>query len=236
MSTSGSVDFLITRNDIIKMALQTIGAIAEGETPSADAYTDASNFLNILAKNWQSDGLQLWLVKTGTMSLTSGDGDYTMGAGGNITAFGRPIKILECAFRDSSGNDTPIDILSREEYVSINDKDSAGTPSSIFYDPYGSNLNLGIIYTWPVVNSTGNYLYLKTMREVEDFDSSTDNPDFPKEWYLPLVYGLSTLLAPIWGVGRLDRKQLIELTLMYKASAMAADIEGTSIYIGIDNG
>ena len=40
MATSGSVDFSITRDNIITEALQLTGVIGEGETPSTNQKSD----------------------------------------------------------------------------------------------------------------------------------------------------------------------------------------------------
>ena len=37
--TSGSTDFSVTRDDIIKRALRLVGALAQGETPTTDQVT-----------------------------------------------------------------------------------------------------------------------------------------------------------------------------------------------------
>lgn len=65
MALSGSQDFTVTRDDIIKMSLQHIGAIGDGDTPSVTQVTEAALYLNMLLKFWQADDLQLWIRKLG---------------------------------------------------------------------------------------------------------------------------------------------------------------------------
>ena len=65
MATSGSYDFSTSRDTIIKDALLYLGAIGEGETPAADAVTEAARMLNMLMKSWAGDGMPIWSLKRG---------------------------------------------------------------------------------------------------------------------------------------------------------------------------
>jgi hypothetical protein len=61
MSTSNSTNYNVTRDDIISESLQICGVLEEGGTPSANQLSDCSRTLNMMIKNWMTDGLQLWL-------------------------------------------------------------------------------------------------------------------------------------------------------------------------------
>lgn len=87
MTTSGVNTFTVSRNDIIEMAMQNIGKLAEEETPSAKDITDCSRFLNALVKQWQgkadfAPGLKTWTRRHGHLFLHSTTGVYTLGPSG----------------------------------------------------------------------------------------------------------------------------------------------------------
>lgn len=68
MPTSGSVDFSVSRDDIIVEAMQQIGALGQEETPSFADITDCSRTLNMLVKQYQgsadfSQGVKIWSRK-----------------------------------------------------------------------------------------------------------------------------------------------------------------------------
>lgn len=63
MATSGSIDFSVARDDIITESLELLGVLGEGESPTAAQLTSSSRTLNMLIKNWQADGLNLFAVK-----------------------------------------------------------------------------------------------------------------------------------------------------------------------------
>jgi len=63
MSTSGSIDFIVNRDDIITEALEHMGVLAEGQSPSTEQLTSMSRTLNMMVKAWQADGLNLFTIK-----------------------------------------------------------------------------------------------------------------------------------------------------------------------------
>ncbi len=63
MSTSNSIDFIVTRDDIITEALELLGILGEGETPTAAQLTSSNRTLNMMTKTWQADGLNLFAVE-----------------------------------------------------------------------------------------------------------------------------------------------------------------------------
>jgi len=79
MATSGSTDFSVSRDDIIKRALRIIGVLAQGETPTTNQTTEAAVALNGLVKAWEADGMPLWAIKSFSIPLTTGAATYQIG-------------------------------------------------------------------------------------------------------------------------------------------------------------
>ncbi len=115
MPTSGSTDFSVTRDDIIKRALRLIGALAQGETPTSDQTTEAALALNGLVKAWQVDGMPLWAVKTYAITLTDSVGTYRIGVGQTVNT-PKPLKVLQAFNHDTNSDvDIPMRILTHQE-------------------------------------------------------------------------------------------------------------------------
>lgn len=72
MSTSGSYDFALTRDQIIGLAYQYIGIVGEGGTPSASQVTEAALLLNMIVKLRAADGMPLWALKRGIILPVTG--------------------------------------------------------------------------------------------------------------------------------------------------------------------
>jgi hypothetical protein len=195
MATSGSVNYSLTRNDIITEALELIGVLAGGETASAADVVTADRSLNMMVKGWQAKGINLWRQTEGSLSATAGQASFTMGTGGDYTT-ARPLRITSARLSVSS-IETPLQEMSRQEYFDLPNKTSSGRPTGYYYDP---QLTLGKIYLWPTV-ATGVTATLKFsyQRTVEDFDAAANEPDFPQEWLECLAYNLAARLAPKFG-------------------------------------
>lgn len=79
MTTSGSIDFTLNRNQLILAAFRKVGAFATGETPDADSINDAAIALNALVKHWETSGLHLWTETEGTLWLQPDQYQYALG-------------------------------------------------------------------------------------------------------------------------------------------------------------
>lgn len=84
MSTSGTVTFSVTQEDIITDALQNLGVLAEGETANAYQYKIASRKLNMLVKQWQGSadgapGLKMWSRTRAGLVLDPTKSVYSLG-------------------------------------------------------------------------------------------------------------------------------------------------------------
>jgi len=222
MATSGSSDFSLNRNDIIARAFLKLGVGVDGEALSNSAIVDGDENLNLLVKIWQTE-VDLWIKTRGTLTAVAAQESYTMGPSGNFTT--RPLRILDMQFSQTSG-DIPMIEMSRQEYYELSLKSSAGTPTNFYYDP---QLTTGTLFVWPVLGSgvSGSFKFTYA-RSVEDFDTSTDDPDFPQEWLLALVYGLAELLADEYG-GLTD--SIVSKAAIFKAGLQMWDEEGGSVFL-----
>lgn len=60
MTTSGSQNFSMTRNDIIRRALRIVGVVPQGDEPTAEQMIEANFALNSMVKAMMDDGIKLW--------------------------------------------------------------------------------------------------------------------------------------------------------------------------------
>ena len=116
----------------------------------------------------------------------------------------RPMKIIQSFIRDGQGNDQDLSIEARYDYNNLGDKTSSGQPNQLFYDP---QLNNGLITLYNIPSDNLSSIHLVTKRQVQDFNLSTDNPDFPQEAYQSLKWLL-----------------MDEIALEYEASAQTLQI------------
>lgn len=234
MTTSGTTSFSISRDDLIKGALRKIGVVPQGETPTADMITEAAQALNLLVKSWQADGMPLWALRTYAVTLTAGTNSYEIGTGKTINT-DKPLKVIQAWNRDINSNvDIPMRIITKQEYSILGNKTTSGNPIQIYYEPLRDHGVLHVFPTPTTTEATNNRIYITYQRPFEDFNISTDTPDFPQEWYLAVMYGLAFLLAPEYGVP-IDQRQLLAKEMAdIKAGALSFGTEEGSMYLQAD--
>lgn len=87
-STSGSYTFSVTRDQIIRQAMLDIGALQEGENPTAQEISDCAFKLNMMVKQWMGNtdfapGLKVWTRKRGDLFLGNTKYAYNLGQTGD---------------------------------------------------------------------------------------------------------------------------------------------------------
>lgn len=232
MPTSLSYNHTTTRDGIITRALRIVGAIGQGETPSATAITEAAEALNDLVKEWQADGMSLWCIREYHFTPTDGVNTYNIGSGllsPHINDIA-PLKILQAWTRVNS-LDTPILIITRHEYNMLGAKSTPGAPTQFFYNPPGeieSTEPFGTLYAYPTPNAdtvSRCVHYFTGVRPYADFDSDIDVPDFPQYWNNAVKWGLADQLSYEYGVGLDERSRIERKADKHKEKAMSYDTE-----------
>ena len=234
MALTASTDYSITKNDLIKASLRLIGVGSIDEDPTDDEITQAGVALNIMLKAWQADGLQLWQVRRKSLTPVASQYQYNLGISspsGDVVG-SRPMRIIDVYRRTTATvTDVPLIKMSREEYWRLSDKDSEGIPVNYYYD---LQLNNGVLNVWPSPNASfaaANTLEILYQKPFDDMDeTSTDDFEFPSEWYEAIKYGLAVRLAPEYGIPRLERGLLHQEATVVKDTVMAWDQEDSSIY------
>lgn len=234
MSTSGSTDFSVSRNTIIESAYSIAGITGEGEVPTTEQYTKGSNALNMMVKAFQADGMPLWAIKSYSIDLTLSAASYRIGSGQTVNT-PKPLKIIQAFNHDTSTNvDIPIRIITRDEYNRLGNKTTTGNPIQIFYDP---QMSYGDLYVFPTANATSvtnNQIKIFYQRPFEDFDASTDEPDFPQEWYEAITWGLAYRLAAEYQMPILHRQSLKKDADEFRLIALSFGTEEGSMFIRPD--
>lgn len=89
--TSGSYNFFLRRNEMIKASMRAIRGLRAGSEPNAQQITDFSETLNLLLKQWQGSadfapGLKIFSRKRLTLFLAKGQQRYLIGpSDGKVT-------------------------------------------------------------------------------------------------------------------------------------------------------
>lgn len=183
-----------------------------------------------------SDGTVQWTTLSSKTSTTMTVADALTGAASSgayvysfTTRMDRPVRILSARTYDpTSTNETPLTMLSREDYFSNTpNKLSTGSPTSFYYDP---QMTTGQLYVWPVQSTITQIIKFTYQRQITDVDATTDNIDFPQEWLDAVVYSLAVRLGPFFGKHQ-EASALLPLASTFLSNAMDFDNETVSMTI-----
>ena len=269
MSRSGSYDLGPVGDDILRGAIRIvkgIGGVAPTGKTGQSEVIQTREACNIMLKEWQAQGVGLWLKKELYVFLAYRTGSYSLGASGdqatltlvetelssssaaadttltvdsitgvtdgdvigieldantlewttvNATPSGsvitittgltssagidnniytyttisqRPLEILEARLHRDDETETPLNILTRQEWMDYANKTSNGLPNSIFYD---SQLDSGILNVWPRPEKVNDYIKLTCKYPIQDIDAAANDPDFPAEIYRAVKFNLA---------------------------------------------
>ena len=137
----------------------------------------------------------------------------------------RPVRISLAQLYDyQTSKETPMNIVSREEYEQLGDKTQEGTPNQVYYDP---QLTRGVLHFYPRFQNGDRIFRLFGQRPFEDMDAITDTLDFPQEWESAIVWELAAVLAFEKGVP-VKKLQMIQ--------AKAKDVRNLVEGMGMEEG
>lgn len=184
---------MTTARGIITKAMQKIGALVKNEPPSSDESSDALSSLNMLMSSYSNNSMLVYARAWETFSIISGDGEYTIGTGGDLSTT-RPTFIVEAYVRDGS-TDYPLSFITDEVYnEKITQKNTQGIP--VYYN-YDNNNPLAKIRLYPVPSKPYN-LFLLSEKPLTQF-SLDDEIILPSGWERFLVYALALELSSEYG-------------------------------------
>lgn len=170
---------------------------------------------------------QITITLATTAAAASGKAVYAY-----TTKAGRPQKLLHAYRRDVNGYDTEVEIIGETDYRQQSNKGSEGPPVECWYQP---TLDTGQLYVWPVDGGANwDKLVLSAQFLPDDFDSASDNPEFPIEWGNTLVWNLAAELAPELGIPRNDALDLRRTAEHKLNDALDYDTENASVEFGMD--
>ena len=216
-----SLDKACLSTELVKTELSA-AVTANDTTITVDSVTGMTNG-DVLGVQTDEGGI-IWT----TISDASLDVSIDLAAGitsaaainNNVYTYtNRPLRIRTAWVSNDSDVDIPIEVIPHKDYISLSNKATEGQVNQIYADP---QLNEMLINVWPIPGDdhTDQLIHMYVHRTFEDFDASTDTPDFPQEWYMPLVFNLAMYMAPVYGcprdklaaIGALSKQLLDEVT------------------------
>ena len=214
MATSGTTSFNITIDEAIEEAYERCGV----RTNSGHDIKSARRSLNLLFSEWGNRGINLWKVKSETLTLVNGTATYNTPSDCN--------DVLEAVVTTTGGTQQTLTKISRSEYIAIPNKTDTGTPSQYYVD---RQLTPTIsLYLAPDTSAVTNIFYYYLAR-IQDAGAYSNTTDMPFRFYPCMVSGLAFYLSQKIA---LDRVQMLKMLYEDELKrALDEDGQRTSVYI-----
>ena len=228
--------YTVTRDQIVIAALRKLGVVEPMTILSSSnpMLLNAVQVFNLMVKQMAADGLKIWTIDQMQIPLTANKSYYSVGSGlGVDITYAKPLKLVQAWIRNSSVTpmiDTPLQILSQQEYNILGSKGSSGVLNSIYMD---ARVDSSIFYTYltpDVYTATTYYIYVVFQRMMADVQDGAVPPDFPVEWMQTLIWGLADQLAIEYDVPANHRQEIAMRAAAYVEKMASFDIESTSTF------
>lgn len=199
-----NTDFTIDRTEIVTRALKRIG----NANPSTADLADAVNSLNIVTKEIDPRGRWLWKITAveTQLDIVTAQTVYPVGLGPPSGIANDIWRLERFDLEKGVRNFTPLLIVDKTRSLTSFERESQGEPFEVNLErtPKPEDQRI-IIRPEPSGPFTAKYTYQK---RILDFDSSTDEPDFPQEWINPLILMLAADLSDEYGLPLPERQWL----------------------------
>lgn len=193
----------MTALDAITTALQKLGVLGAGETPSPEDAEVAFNELNNMIDEWATQRLTIAQATRAVENLTNGQASYTIGTGGDFNRQ-RPVWIDRISVIPDTTVDNPTEIsigvcLSLNQWQRIVQKATTSTfPQWAFYRQNWS-AGLGTIDVYQVPTSSNAALVLYVPVALSEFADLTTDYTFAPGFRSAIENNLAVSVAPIFG-------------------------------------
>lgn len=140
----------------------------------------------------------------------------------------RPIRILQLR-RDKIGlfsEEIEADQWSREEYFSQPNKESQGTINNWYYSP---QLGKGRLYVWETASDVDQVARFTYERPINVSVATSENPDFPAEWFETLKFNLADRIALEYRIPQDRRLEIKGTAALMLEESLGFDTEDDSM-------
>lgn len=185
--------------DLSTAALQDLGVLAANESPPAADANYCLSTLNRLVDQWAAERLMMYAVTRSTWAITSGDGSYTIGSGGNIN-IPWPVYVQNVQFVDESTDapytEYPMSMLTDDAWAAVPQKDLESNLPTCWYLDRAYALGLGNLRLWPIPTNSDLVGVIYAATQVSEFTALTQTVYLPPGYRELIVTALAARIAP----------------------------------------
>lgn len=174
-----------TRDEIITRAYQIAGLLNEAGTPTPAQKQLGADLLGMELDALQAEGIVLRTVDIATLSLVAAQATYALPAD--------TLDVVGTANVVRSGVDTPVQPMTREEWMLLSNKNSQAIPTRYYLHRQATVT----IYLWPVpaAETPMPTLRYQKVRLLKDTDTGARTLDLEKYWIKAILWRVAYEVA-----------------------------------------
>jgi hypothetical protein len=208
-------DFTLTRQELIEAAFSKLGVLPDGQPLSAEMSAKGVQALNLIIKQWNSEGIHFWGISSGlTESLIASQSTITLPTDPFVIGIDQAFSL------DGADDSQPIELISMQKYENIHDKTSTGRPYWAFVQNFA---NSTVVKLYPVCDKAYTFRYTGITR-LKDWDNSNDKNLIPERFLMSLLYGLCSYLAEDYKIPVTKQQSLQAQYQFYFSKAKKSDV------------
>jgi hypothetical protein len=186
MATSGTTSFSLDVIELVEEAYERAGLELRGGYD----LRSARRSMDLLFREWENRGINLWTVEERTQALSTGVQTYTLGA--DIVDLLEHMIRLPITGGTTSQTDYIVSRISVSTWATRTSKLQRSRPTEIYID---RQRDAPQITLWPSPDRDDYTLVYWVMRRMEDAGTYTNTGDFPFRFYEAMCAGLAYRIA-----------------------------------------
>ena len=189
MAVSANSTFSLSRDVLIKRAMQEAQLLDADGTPQAGYLAMAADFLAMELQSLAGEGVTLYQKERTTQALVAADASYDLAAD-TIDVVVGPDNFAGTIV-DSNNLETRVTALSSHDYLLLADKTiTTSRPTHVYIE----KLETVSLTFWPVPSENATFRYQK-VRLTRDVDTGAVTMDVARRWQKYLWFDLASKLA-----------------------------------------
>jgi hypothetical protein len=190
MATSGTYIFNPDLAEMVDEAMER--ARIDPAKITSRHILSARRSMRFMLADWATEDYHDFRIRRDSITLTESQAEYVAGVDFDLDAGGVNIlDVIDVVLR-RNGVDTPVEFMSRQEFLNIPEKDIEGRPDRVFIDKKRDGITMTL---WTVPENSTDELIFDVVRKFEDSDTAADNADINYYMFDAFAYGLAFRLA-----------------------------------------
>jgi len=198
MATSGTYLFNPDLAEMVDEAMER--ARIDPAHITARHILSARRSMRFMLADWATDDYHNFRIQRNSFTLVEDQAEYVAGVDFDSPDIAM-LDIIDVVLR-RSGVDTPVEFMSRQEFLNIPEKDIVGRADRVFIDKQRDKI---VMTFWTVPENSTDEIFFNAVIKFEDSDTAADNADIPYYMQDAFVYGLAFRMAEKYSPPELEQ-------------------------------